>query len=210
MTSALNSKENSPLPIPSQRLRSVGELKELLTDYAPNKQVALCKDKELCYFGTSPTLADVNRDYDPLAARAFIIPQLTDIAKFSNCTNILKAAQINECADMITSQYYYLKMSEFMLFCWKFKNGEYGQFYGSVSPMVIMGSLRQFIRERNDEIFRYEARQREKQREASRQNTMTYQEFYAPKAKAIIDYFYTILSVLLSFIGLTIKKKVQQ
>ena len=206
MTNALSNRENSHLPVHSQKLKSVGELKELLIDYAPNKQVIFCRDKELCYFGQSPTLAEINRDYDPLAARAFIIPQLTDIAKFSNCTNILKAEQIRECADMITVEYYYLKLSEFMLFCWKFKNGEYGQFYGSVSPMTILCSLRSFTKDRSIAIESHESRLRGEEREREKQKFLIIKRRYTNMAKEFLDYFNTIVSII-SWISLTNKKK---
>ena len=173
-------------------MRNVGELKELLIDYAPNKQVVLCKDKNLCYFGSSPTLAEINRDYDPLAALSFLVPQLTNIAEFSNCKSSFGEWQIRSCAEMIASEYYYLKMSEIMLFCYKFKAGEYGQFYGSVSPMVIMGSLKQFRIERNDIIAAHESMEREKEREEWKKRTISQEEFYGPMAKALTWRVYAI------------------
>lgn len=193
-----------------RKLKSASELKEILIDYAPNKQYALCRDKELCYFGTSPTLAELNRDYDPIAAQAFIVPQLTNIAEFSNCKQTLSPNQIRECADMIATEYYYLKLSELMLFCYKFKNGEYGQFYGSVSPMTIMASLRQFVRERNDVIFDHEARLREQEREKAKKGAISAEEYFRPKANEILYYFNSIVNIIVSLISLTVKRKVQQ
>lgn len=193
-----------------RKLKSADELRELLVDYAPNKQVALCRDKELCYFGNIPTLAELNRDYDPLAAVAFLIPQLTNVAEFANCKSSFGEGQIRSCAEMIAGEYYYMKMSELMLFFYKFKNGEYGQFYGTVSPMVIMCSLRQFLRERNDAIFKHEAELRERQREESKKGAISAQEYFEPKAKAVIAYFNTLVDIIFSFISLTINKKVQQ
>lgn len=192
-----------------RKWKSADELKELLIDYAPNKQYVFCRDKELCYFGTSPTLAVLNNEYDQIAAQAWLIPQLTDVADFSNCRNILNTSQIRACADMIATEYYYLKVSELMLFFYKFKNGEYGQFYGSVSPMVIMASLRQFIRERNDIIFQHESKERERREAEHRKGAMTAAEYFGPKAKIIIQYFDTLADVINSFISLT-NKKVQQ
>ena len=209
MSKMLEQSEKKSSETSLRRLKSAGELKELLVDYAPNKQVALCRDKELCYFGNIPTLAELNRDYDPLAAVAFLIPQLTNVAEFANCKNSFGEGQIRSCAEMIATEYYYMKMSEMMLFFYKLKNGEYGQFYGTVSPMVIMGSLRQFVRERNDAILRHESKLREKRDEESKKSTMTAQEYFAPRAKRIISYFNAFVSVLTQ-ISLTIKVKVQQ
>lgn len=192
-----------------RKLKSASELKEILIDYAPNKQYALCRDKELCYFGTSPTLAELNRDYDPIAAQAFIVPQLTNIAEFSNCKQTLSPNQIRECADMIATEYYYLKLSELMLFCYKFKNGEYGQFYGSVSPMTIMTSLRQFTRERNDALAAHESKIREREREEAKKGAISAEEYFRPKANKIIYYFNSIVNIIAFLISLTIKRMQQ-
>ena len=162
-------------------------LKELMIDYAPNKQIALCKDKELCYFGNSPTLAEINRDYDKLAAIAWLVPQLTNIAEFSNCKISFGEGQIRGCAELIATEYYYLKLSELMLFFYKFKCGEYGQFYGSVSPLVIMSSLRQFQRERNDAIFQHESAVREEQEREARKGAITREEWLKLKKSLTIN-----------------------
>lgn len=150
-------------------------------DYAPNKQVYLCRDKELCYFGQSPTLAEINRDYDKMAAVAWLIPQLTNVAEFSNCKSSFGENQIRSCAEMISAEYYYLKLTELMLFFYKFKNGEYGQFYGSVAPMTILSSLRTFLKVRNDAIFQHESRIKEKEREESMKGAITYEEYLKQK-----------------------------
>lgn len=184
-----------------RRSRSAKELKELLIDYAPNKQAYLCKDKELCYFGMSPTLAEINVEYNKLAATAFIVPQLTNLAEFANCKNSFGEGQIRSCAEMIAAEYYYLKMSEVMLFCYKFKAGEYGQFYGSVSPLAIMGAMRQFIRERNDAIFQHESELRQEEREKSKENTISAGEYYKEKIKSIIWYVYAISYVIRLLLG---------
>ena len=160
-----------------RKSRGASALKELLIDYAPNKQVVLCKDRELCYFGSSPTLAEINRDYDQLAAIAFLVPQLTNVAEFANCKTSFSEGQL-------------------MLFFYKFKAGEFGQFYGSVSPMVIMCSLKSFIRERNDAIFEHESEKRKKEIEENKKSAISYQEYYRDKADSIISFFYNIAKMI--------------
>ena len=179
-----------------RKLRSVDELKELLVDYAPNKQAYLCRDKQLCYFGTSPTLAELNRDYDEQAALSWLVPQLTNIVEFSNCKSIFGEGQLRSCAEMIVTEYYYMKITELMLFFYKFKNGEYGQFYGTASPMVIMCSLRQFKRDRNDVIFEHESQEREQRQQEAKKGAITMEEYYAPKVKAITEYFDAIINII--------------
>ena len=166
-----------------RELKPVEELKELLIDYAPNKQIAICKDEELCYFGESPTLAELNNNYDSEAANAFLIPQLTNIAEFSGCKNIMSSELINECAEMIVAEYYYLKITEVMLFCYKFKRGDYGQFYGSVSPMVILSSLRLFLNSRAYAYFKHDNRLREAKIQKMKRDSTSYDEHLKRKNK---------------------------
>lgn len=97
-----------------------------------------------------------------------------------------------------------------MLFCWKFKCVEYGQFYGFVSPMVIMTSIKKFMCERNEAIFQHESKLREKRDIEARKGAISAQEYFGPKAKIIGDYFTSMANMIESLISLTIKTKVQQ
>lgn len=78
---------------------------------------------------------------------------------------------------MMMEYYGHYKLSEFMLFFQKFKKCEYGKFYGSVDPMVIMGALDTFNRDRmtayykrEHEIERAKKEAEEREYEALRQN----------------------------------------
>lgn len=67
------------------------------------------------------------------------------------------------------------------MFFQNFKKGQYGTFYGRFDPMVVTRSLRQFKRDREALLKKYEdkRRQRERQRqwEESQQNSLTYDEW---------------------------------
>lgn len=58
---------------------------------------------------------------------------------------------------MMLEYYGHYKLTEFMLFFQKFKKCEYGKFYGSVDPMVIMGALDTFNRERLTAYYKRES-----------------------------------------------------
>jgi hypothetical protein len=64
--------------------------------------------------------------------------------------------QLLELSSIIKTEYYFLKASELLLFFYKLKAGEYGTFYGSVDPMVIMLALNQFRGFRIRQIEMYE------------------------------------------------------
>ena len=164
-----------------RKSKSVEELKALLVEYAPNKQIEINHDKERCYFGNIPTLAEINRIYDKQAAVAWLIPQLTNLAEFSNCKTSFSEMQIRECAEMIVSEYSYLKLSELMLFFYRFKCGVYEKFYGSVSPMTIMASLLIFLEERRAEIKRLESERTARAYKESLKQAIPYEEYLKRK-----------------------------
>ena len=91
--------------------------------------------------------------------------------------------QVKELAAMIVANFYYLKITEIMLFCFRFKSGRYGTFYGSVSPMTIMIALNQFIRERNETLFRLESEERKKKLENEHRYAVSYEEYLKLKEK---------------------------
>lgn len=150
---------------------------EYISKYSPNKQSLFCTNSDLCITGNSLTLSELDKEYGKLSSNIFLVPHLTDIAIFSNCREVMTDRQVKELAAIITVNYYYLKVTEIMLFCFRFKSGRYGTFYGSVSPMTIMIALSQFIRERNEAIFRIESEERKQRSEQERRYAVSYEEY---------------------------------
>ena len=60
--------------------------------------------------------------------------------------------QMCELTQVLIVYVYYLKVSELMLFFYRFKSGKYGEFYGVVDLQRIMSGLNAFLRDRLDEI----------------------------------------------------------
>lgn len=112
-----------------------------------------------------------------------MIPQLLDLSEFCGCKEKLQGKPLEECAWLIAQNYFYLKISELMLFFSRFKQGKYGHFYGSVDPMLIMSSLQDFLRERNDAIFDMESEKNLKHEQEARKNSMTRKEYLEWKEK---------------------------
>ena len=70
-----------------------------------------------------------------------------------------------------------VKVSELLLFFYRFKAGHYGHFYGTVDPMVITCALRDFVAERNSLITACEQRRLEQLSEQRRQTAITYEQW---------------------------------
>lgn len=158
-----------------------GTFENLLLTFNPGMQRKYCANTERCFFGTAPTLRQINEAYGKNSATACIIPHLYDISEYSGCRDKLNSRQYMELSQIISMEYHYLKITELMLFCYRFKAGRYGKFYGAVDPLVITCSLRDFIVERGVAISRYEQEQRELREAEIRKNAITYDQYLQMK-----------------------------
>lgn len=107
----------------------------------------------------------------------WLIPQLYNLSEYCGCKDKLQGKSLEECAFVLAAEFYYLKISELMLFFHSFKAGRYGRFYGSVDPLVITTALREFLKERNFAYDRHKQEQEEHERSKSRENAITWDEY---------------------------------
>lgn len=149
----------------------------MMKTFNPGVQLSLCQDSSACIFGDYPSLAVMKSAFGFNAPIAWLVPQLYNLSEYCGCRDKLQGAQLEECAGVIATNFYWLKISEMMLFFHRFKSGMYGRFYGSVDPLIIIEALRKFVSERNTEIDKRESEERMRRIEESRKGTMTYQEF---------------------------------
>lgn len=90
--------------------------------------------------------------------------------------NKAKLDVVCELSKMILGRYYFLKLSELMLFFQRLKYGDYGEMYGCVDAVRILRALRSFMVERNVIIERLEQEEREKKRASEKKNAISYEE----------------------------------
>lgn len=154
--------------------------KKFLMEFSPAIQERITSNIDLCYFGKFPTLSESRRlgDNTPVM---WLMPQLFNLSEYCGCRDKMTKEQLYECASLIASEYYYLKISELMLFFRRFKLGKYGRFYGSVDPMVITTSLRTFVTERNEAYSVHESLILIKKMEQDAKNSITYDEYLKKK-----------------------------
>ncbi|MBQ7539744.1 MAG: hypothetical protein IJT13_01315 [Bacteroidaceae bacterium] len=154
-----------------------GDRTAFLTKFNPDVQRELCSDAEECYFGDYPTLTHIRLAYGNNAPVMWLVAQLYNLSEYCGCKGKLEGKPLEECAHIISMEFHYLKVSELMLFFYRFKTGRYGRFYGSVDPLIITESLRMFCDERSSAYTRHEQEQR-KQREAEqRKLAIPYDEY---------------------------------
>lgn len=150
---------------------------EFMEAFNPRQQMQVVGNPDDCLFGPYWTLAQLKVEYGKNTPVAWLVPQLLNLSEFCGCKGKLSDAQLEECAFTIATEYYYLKVSELMLFFHKFKAGYYGKFYGNVDPMVITTSLRTFVSFRNQRIWEKESEDAARKREEDAKNSITWEEY---------------------------------
>lgn len=94
--------------------------------------------------------------------------------------------EYEDIARIIISGYGDFKLTEFMVFFQRFKQGLYGTFYGVFDPMVITRSLREFRSDREKLLRFYEDKKR--QEEKGRERELREKEKATPgQIQEIID-----------------------
>lgn len=149
-----------------------------------NTQTWFASREELAVTEDFPTLAELNAAFGRNTSAAWLAVQLADLSIYTGAKNLSKRQQ-DQLAEIITTEFYWLKVSELLLFFHRFKTGSYGTFFGAVDPMVVTRALREFILERNDIIAEVEAREKtEREREERRLNPpITREEWERIKAE---------------------------
>lgn len=144
--------------------------------FTPDYQKQVCNDPDLCFFGDFPTLSQI-KAYGINFAGTWLLPQLYNLSEYCGCKEKLQGKPIEDCADVIASEFHYLKISEMMLFFYRFKSGRYGKFYGSVDPLVITTSIRDFLKERIYAYEQHDKREREWKEMESRKNYVSWKDY---------------------------------
>lgn len=151
--------------------------KEFLVKYNPDFQMQICGDEQHCIMGKFPTLAELKRDFGSSIPACWLVPQLQDLSWYCGVRDKLNARQMEECAYVIATEFFFLKVSELMLFFHRFKSGRYGRFFGSIDPLVITKALREFVAERNNALDRYEGEARRQRLEEERKHAVTWEQY---------------------------------
>jgi hypothetical protein len=125
--------------------------------FEPGKQMQYTTDERRCYFGTAPTLTQVNLAYGPKAAQSWLVLEIFDFSEYCGAKTKIDNLQLSELSEIIASKYAYLKVSELMLFFRQLKEGKFGKlFYGSFDPMAVTQALHKFIAQRGEAYYNHE------------------------------------------------------
>ena len=154
-----------------------GTEEHCIKQFDHENQFAFVKNETDCFFGDYPTLDNLNSAYTTTTAQQCIVFHLSDLSEFVGAKEKMNNFQMRQLADIIVLKYPFLKITELMLFCFNFKLGKYAEFYGTVDPLAITKSLKEFMRERNVAIYNYEKKVEALKNEQDKLNAITYKEY---------------------------------
>lgn len=156
---------------------------DFMTKVNPSTQIAFGSNPKVALMGDYPTLYDIDTAYGKGFSTEWLIPQLVNLSQHSGAKN-LSQQQICELANIISTEYRHLKITEILLFFYRFKNGSYGRFYGQVDPMVITCAFKEFMRERSAMLDKfYQEQEEEREREESKKPTVSLEQWLEMKEK---------------------------
>lgn len=158
-------------------INKYGSLADFLVTFNPSRQSTYCQKADRCYFGSAPTLAEIKKAYGDNAPTMFVLAQAYNLQEYAGSKDKMTSEQLEELSMLIANEYFYLKTTEIMMFFHRFKLRKYGQFYGVVDPLVIMGALRTFVQERNDILFHHESEEEDKKRKESKAIAVTREQY---------------------------------
>lgn len=132
--------------------------------FIPEEQAKFARNASKCFMGDCPTIADTRAIWGEKVSLTWLENQLLDLNEYAGTDKKMNLFQIEDLARIMQQEFYYIKISEFMLFFAYFKAGRYGKFYGSVDPIVITTALQKFKTYRLQCIARYEQIEAEQKR----------------------------------------------
>ena len=156
----------------------------MLKLFIPEEQAKFAKNASKCLLGDCPSVADVRTIWGEKWCLAWLENQLIDLSEYAGAAKKMDLLKVEDLARIMLQEFYYLKLSEFMLFFAYFKAGRYGAFYGNVDPLVITSSLQKFKKDRSKWIDQYERLEAAKQRERTPMtdpDCLTYEEWQEVK-----------------------------
>lgn len=164
-------------------VKSDGQKVALMRLYNPSMQVKYGSHPERCVTGNAPSLAKIRKEYGGQAALDWLRIELNDYQNFVAVKdeNETPPEILGEMAALVLSEFYFLKLSELMLFFKWLKTGRYGDIYGRINPTSFFRALRSFVSERNMMIERLEQAEREKKWEEERKNVISHEEYIGGK-----------------------------
>lgn len=150
---------------------------------SPKVHAAYGADIDHAIMCDAPMLCTLDAAYGDGSAVLWLMKHLFALGEYAGVRDKMDDWQTEELAKIIRTEYGNLKTSEMCLFFYRYKVGRYGQFYGGVDPIRITQGLSKYCEERCRILAKQDAEQRNAERAAHRECTITYQQYLELKRK---------------------------
>lgn len=127
-----------------------------ILSFSSSKALEIVSNERQCIFGRYPTLAEINTIYMGRVAEQWLAKEFMDMEKYFFFSKRLDKFQLAELSQHIYKKYNWLKVSELLLFLWKCKDIEFGEFFGMVDSQRILVFLNEYMKSRKkliDEVM---------------------------------------------------------
>lgn len=126
-------------------LELYGDAEHFLSICTPEQENFAAREWQRAYVGMAPTLECVAEGYGMDTALVWLCLEIESINLFTAARVKLSVDRQMALARKIMAGYAYLKVSEVLLFVYRFKCGLYEKFYGAVDAQKILTSLQTFV-----------------------------------------------------------------
>lgn len=158
-----------------------GTAEQIMTVFNPSRQSEFARYSDRCMTGEAPSLTRFSIAYGSKPAVSWLAIQLAAVGEYAGNKEKQSIEQLAETAEVLLTEYGYLKLTEFMLFFHKLKAGHYGSFYGAVDGIKIGEAMLEFIKWRRCELCRIdreaEQRRRAEAEERDKKNCISYETY---------------------------------
>lgn len=127
-------------------MKSYPSYESFFVEFNPSRQVDFGEDEKKAIMGEYSPIAVLDVAYGNGTAAAWLVEHIGNLNTYSGSKN-MDDKQTKVLAQMLATEYKYMKLSVMMLFFYRFKCGHFGKFYGKVDPMVITCALKDFADE---------------------------------------------------------------
>lgn len=129
------------------------QAKEILKKNTALESFKHVKSIDIAINDTSDSLAKIKKKVGEKVSLAIIKVWLVNLNDFLNIKNKMLTYQIDETAQIIFDEFYYLKMSDISLVFKRIRTGYYGSFYESIDGMKILDMFYKYAQERVDKYI---------------------------------------------------------
>ena len=137
--------DNAESRAKAEIIKRYGTKEQFAATFAPENQARYAMNVRKCINGAAPNLRDMSSAYGYEFAESWLTEQLQYTNLLFGTERKMSIESIRATAQVVLSQYGYLRATEIMLFLTQLCAGIYGKVFGMLDGMFITNALWQFI-----------------------------------------------------------------